>query len=71
MKKQLKMGVVALLAMIGLVLIASEPSEGYDWFAVMFWKSLAGFGCWGVCALLYKYWKRRGELPDEEYSDEW
>ena len=58
MKKQLKMGVIALLACAGLVLIASEPSEGVDWLAVMFWKSLAGFGCWGICALLYKRWVR-------------
>lgn len=72
MKKQLKMGVIALLAIVGLVLLASEPSEGYDWFAVMFWKSLAGFGCWGVCAWLYKRWNGRGLLPeDEKYSDEW
>ena len=52
------MGVIALLAVAGLVLIASEPSEGVDWLAGMFWKSLAGFGCWGVCALLYKLWVR-------------
>ena len=31
MKKQLKMGVIALLACAGLVLIASEPSEGVDY----------------------------------------
>ena len=58
MVKQLKLGVVALLAMVGLVLLASEPIEGVDWFAVMFWKSLTGFGCWGVCALLYRRWVR-------------
>lgn len=63
MKKQLKMWVIGLLAVAGLVLIASEPSEGYDWFAVMFWKSIAGFGLWGVCALLYKRWDGRGLLP--------
>ena len=50
------MSVVALLAMVGLVLLASEPSEGVDWFAIMFWKALAGFGCWGVSALLYACW---------------
>lgn len=50
------MSVVALLAMVGLVLLASEPSEGVDWFAIMFWKALAGFGCWGVSALLYTCW---------------
>lgn len=64
MKKQLKMGVIGLLAMAGLVLIASEPSSDVNWFAVMFWKSVAGFGLWGVCALLYRYWDRRGELPE-------
>jgi hypothetical protein len=56
MKKQFKMGVVALLAMVGLVLLASEPSEGVDWFANMFWKALAGLSCWCVSALLYKRW---------------
>lgn len=66
MKKQLKMGVIALLALVGLVLIASEPTDESRWFAVMFWKSLAGFGCWGVCALLYRYWDSRGELPECE-----
>ena len=58
MKKQFKMGVIAVLAMVGLVLLASDPSEGYDWFSVMFWKALAGFGCWGVSALLYNRWLR-------------
>ena len=72
MVKQIRMVVIAVLAMVGLVLIASEPNEGVDWFSVMFWKSLAGFGCWGVCALLYKRWNGRGLLPeDEKYSDEW
>lgn len=70
--KQVRMGVIALLAVAGLVLIASEPTDEARWFAVMFWKSLAGFGCWGVCALLYKHWDSRGLLPDDEkYSDEW
>lgn len=54
MVKQLKLGVIVLLACAGLVLIISEPSEGVEWSAVMFWKSLAGFGCWGVCAMLCK-----------------
>jgi hypothetical protein len=52
------MGVVALLAMVGLVLLASEPSEGVNWGAMMFWKSIAGFCCWGVCAMLYNRWLR-------------
>ena len=56
MKTQFIMGVIFLLAMVGLVLLASEPSEGVDWFANMFWKSLAGLSCWGVCALLYQCW---------------
>lgn len=50
------MGVITLLAVVGLVLLANELSDVVNWFAVMFWKSLAGFGCWGVCALLYKRW---------------
>ena len=63
MVKQIRMGVIVLLAMVGLVLIASEPNEGVDWFSVMFWKSLPGFACWGVCAWLYKRWDGRGLLP--------
>lgn len=63
MVKQIRMGVIVLLAMVGLVLIASEPTDESRWFAIMFWKSLAGFGCWGVCALLYKRWDGRGLLP--------
>lgn len=64
--KQVRMVVVALLAVAGLVLLASEPSEGYDWFVVMFWKSLAGFGCWGLCALLYKRWLSEDEGRSNE-----
>lgn len=56
MKKHIKLGVIALLACVGFVLIASEPIEGVEWYAAMFWKSLTGFGCWGVCALLYNRW---------------
>lgn len=58
MKKHIKLGVIALLACAGFVLIASEPIEGVGWFAVMLRKSLAGFGCWGVGALLYNRWMR-------------
>ena len=54
--KQVRMCVIAVLAMVGLVLLASEPSEGVDWFAAMFWKALAGLSCWGVSALLYRRW---------------
>lgn len=56
MKKQFIMGVIFVLAMVGLVLLASEPSEGVDWFAIMFCKALAGLSCWGVSALLYTCW---------------
>ena len=62
MVKQIRMVVIAVLAMVGLVLIASEPTDESRWFAIMFWKSLAGFGCWGVCAWLYKRWDGRGLL---------
>lgn len=64
------MVVIAVLAMVGLVLIASEPINEERWFAVMFWKSFAGLGCWGVCALLYKRWDGRGLLPEDDYNDE-
>lgn len=56
--KQLKLGVIALLACAGLVLIASEPIEEVCWFVRMLWKFVAGLCCWGVCAMLYKRWVR-------------
>lgn len=58
MKKQLKLGVIALLVVAGLVLLISEPVSDVNWLAVMLWKLLASVGCWGVCALLYKLWVR-------------
>lgn len=54
--KQIRMGVIVVLVIAGVLLLLSEPSEGVDWLAGMFCKSLAGLGCWGVCALLYSHW---------------
>lgn len=70
MKKQIKLGVVALFAVLGLVFLMGEPIEGLNWFSVMFWKSVLGFGCWGVCVALYRYWNEDGELSDDDYNDE-
>lgn len=58
MVKQLKLGVIVLLAVAGLVLLISEPVSDVNWGVMMFWKSMAGFGCWGVCAMLCKRWVR-------------
>lgn len=66
--KQVRMGVIVLLVCVGLVLIISEPSEGVGWFAIMFWKSLVGFGCWGVGALLWRVWRMSEQVG--KYSDE-
>ena len=56
--KQIRIGVIALLAVVGVWLLMSEPSEDMNWGVMMLCKSLAGFGCWGVCAKLYKVWVR-------------
>ena len=56
--KHVRLYIIALLACVGLVLIANEPSEEVNWSAMMLCKSLAGFGCWGASALLYKRWVR-------------
>lgn len=56
--KQIKLCVIVLLACAGLVLLMSEPVSDVNWVVVMFWKSVAGFGCWGVGALLYRRWLR-------------
>ena len=64
--KKFRIVIVVVLAIVGLVLLASEPIDDCNWFSVMFWKSLAGFGCWCVCALLYKRWDDRGLLTEDE-----
>lgn len=71
MAKQIRMGVIGILAMVGLVLIASEPDPDLDWSSVMFWKTIAGFALWGLTYLLHQYWNKRGLLPEEDYEDEW
>lgn len=72
MAKQIRMGVIGILAMAGLVLLMGEPIEEETWFEVFFATKIASFALWGGVALLYKYWNKRGLLPDEEdYEDEW
>lgn len=71
MAKQIRMGVIGILAMAGLVLLAGEPIEEETWFEVFFATKIAGFALWGGVARLYKYWNKRGLLPDEDYEDEW
>ena len=71
MAKQIRMGVIGILAMAGLVLLAGEPIEEETWFEVFIATKIAGFALWGGVALLYKYWNKRGLLPEEDYEDEW
>lgn len=71
MKKQLKMWVIALLAVAGLVLLAGEPIGESRWFVVKFWTAVGGFACWGVSAILYRYWDSRGDLAESEDTAEW
>lgn len=71
MAKHIRMGVIGILAMAGLVLLAGEPIEEETWFEVFIATKIAGFALWGGVALLYKYWNKRGLLPEEDYEDEW
>ena len=71
MAKQIRMAVIGILAMAGLVLLAGEPIEEETWFEVFITTKIAGFTLWGGVALLYKYWNKRGLLPEEDYEDEW
>lgn len=71
MAKQIRMGVIGILAMAGLVLLAGEPIEEDTWFKVFFATKVAGFALWGVAYLLHQYWDKRGLLPEEDYEDEW
>lgn len=47
MAKQIRMGVIGILAMAGLVLLAGEPIEEETWFEVFFITKIAGFALWG------------------------
>lgn len=47
MAKQIRMGVIGILAMAGLVLLAGEPIEEETWFEVFFATKIAGFALWG------------------------
>lgn len=71
MAKKIRMAVIGILAMAGLVLLAGEPIEEETWFEVFITTKIAGFALWGGVALLYKYWNKRGLLPEEDYEDEW
>ncbi|MBQ8426141.1 MAG: hypothetical protein IJX16_00040 [Clostridia bacterium] len=68
--KEIRGGVIGLLVMVGLILIASEPVEQEAWCRVFLTSKLAGFGLWGICALLYKRWESKGLLPEEFTEDE-
>ena len=70
MAKQIRMGVIGILAMAGLVLLMGEPIEEETWFEVFFATKIAGFALWGLTYLLYQYWNKRGLLPEEDYEDE-
>lgn len=71
MAKKIRMAVIGILVMAGLVLLMGEPIEEETWFKVFFATKLGGFALWGGVALLYKYWDKRGLLPEEDYEDEW
>lgn len=47
MAKQIRMGVIGILAMAGLVLLMGEPIEEETWFEVFFITKIAGFALWG------------------------
>lgn len=47
MAKQIRMGVIGILAMAGLVLLAGEPIEEETWFEVFIATKIAGFALWG------------------------
>ena len=70
MAKQIRMGVIGILAMAGLILIVGEPIEEETWFEVFFATKIAGFALWWVADLLHQYWNKRGLLPEEDYEDE-
>lgn len=70
MAKQIRMGVIGILAMVGLVLLAGEPIEEETWFEVFIATKIAGFALWGLTYLLHQYWNKRGLLPEEDYEDE-
>ncbi len=70
MAKKIRLWIIGLIGMAGLVLIGGEPTEYENYYTVLIISTLCGFALFGVAALLYKYWDKRGLLPEVDYEDE-
>lgn len=68
--KNLRAGIIGLLASIGLILNVSEPAEQEAWFRVFFISKVAGLGLWWICYKLTNYWEQNGLLPEDLLKDD-
>lgn len=68
--KHLRSTLIAALGWVGILFLAGEPVNDQTWMQDFLLSKFIGFGLWGLCYLLYKYWSRRRLLPDELMEEE-
>lgn len=71
MAKQIRIWTISLLAVAGVVCLACEPTKEETWLMTFLLSKTAGFMLWGIAAVLYKYWDKRGMLPEDNYENEY
>lgn len=71
MAKQIRIWAISLLAVAGVVCLACEPTNEQTWLTAFLISKTVGFMLWGIAAMLYKNWDKRGMLPEENYENEY
>lgn len=67
MAKQIRMGVIACLIVVGLNLLGADTVDGEPWGIDFLVSKLIAIAMLGIGALLHIYWDRRGLLPETNY----
>lgn len=71
MAKQIRIWTISLLAVAGVVCLACEPTNEQTWLMTFLLSKTVGFILWGIAAMLYRHWDKRGMLPEENYGNEY
>ena len=53
---------LAVIAMLGLALVLSEPTEDADFLFTLLWTKILGFAALYACHKLSTYWERTGAI---------
>ncbi len=64
--QEVRMGVVAILGCLCFVCLSGEPANEETWWSVFFISKAIAFAFGLACYSLFKYWNKRGLLPEIE-----